>query len=120
MRSTRTAKTANTTAACLVVLAGMFAGTGVAVAATEGAPGTSARAADMPWGIVGPDETTDMPWGAVKPGPSGDMPWGIVGPGETTDMPWGTVKPVDPRRGGSGHPAGPRRHGDRTQDMPWG
>ncbi|MER5870727.1 hypothetical protein [Streptomyces sp. NPDC002044] len=81
MRSTHAAKTAKTTktaAACLVVLAGVFVGSGGALAATEGR-GTTVLADDMPWGVV---------------------------------------KPLDPpRHGGAGHHA---RHGDRTQDMPWG
>ncbi|MFD3804537.1 hypothetical protein ACFWTC_13095 [Streptomyces sp. NPDC058619] len=78
MRSTHAAKTAKTTktaAACLVVLAGVFVGTGGALAATEGA-GTTVLADDMPWGVVNPlapprqggaghqgDRTQDMPWG---------------------------------------------------------
>ncbi|MEU6212884.1 hypothetical protein ACN6AT_31210 [Streptomyces sp. JL4002] len=68
MLSTRTAKTAKTAATCLVVLAGMFAGSGGALAAT----GTGAADDDMPWGVVKPIDpahpgsaryNADMPWG---------------------------------------------------------
>ncbi|THA82680.1 hypothetical protein [Streptomyces sp. A0592] len=68
MRSTRTAKT---TAACLVVLAGMFVGNGVASAGTAQA-GTSVQADDMPWGVVKPLHPS-YPGSA---GTNGDMPWG--------------------------------------------
>ncbi|MFG2336349.1 hypothetical protein [Streptomyces yangpuensis] len=68
MRSTRTAKT---TAACLVVLAGMFVGTGAATAVTA-QTSTGVQADDMPWGIVKPLHPS-QPGSA---GTNGDMPWG--------------------------------------------
>ncbi|WP_046778009.1 hypothetical protein [Streptomyces yangpuensis] len=68
MRSTRTAKT---TAACLVVLAGMFVGTGAATAATA-QPSAGVQADDMPWGVVKPVHPS-YPGSA---GTNGDMPWG--------------------------------------------
>ncbi|MEW2582848.1 hypothetical protein [Streptomyces virginiae] len=66
MRSTRTAKT---TAACLVVLAGMFVGTGAALTTPAG---TSVQADDMPWGVVKPLH----PSHPGSAGTNGDMPWG--------------------------------------------
>ncbi|MFD9080299.1 hypothetical protein ACFQ7B_17145 [Streptomyces erythrochromogenes] len=68
MRSTRTAKT---TAACLVVLAGMFVGNGAAFAGAASA-GTSVQADDMPWGVVKPLH----PSHPGSAGTNGDMPWG--------------------------------------------
>ncbi|MEV6679174.1 hypothetical protein AB0N09_20335 [Streptomyces erythrochromogenes] len=68
MRSTRTAKT---TAACLVVLAGVFVGNGVASAGMAQA-GTSVQADDMPWGVVKPLH----PSHPGSAGTNGDMPWG--------------------------------------------
>ncbi|MFG2990567.1 hypothetical protein ACGFZK_14975 [Streptomyces sp. NPDC048257] len=73
MRSTRTAKTANTTAAaCLVVLAGMFVGTGGAAAVLTDTRTTTQADGDMPWGIVKP---LDPPRDGSD-GKHGDMPWG--------------------------------------------
>ncbi|MFJ7589156.1 hypothetical protein ACIQZO_17595 [Streptomyces sp. NPDC097617] len=72
MRSTRTAKTANTTAAaCLVVLAGVFVGTGGASAVLADTR-TTTQADDMPWGIVKPVD----PPRPGSAGTNGDMPWG--------------------------------------------
>ncbi|MCX4721249.1 hypothetical protein ACFWB2_05975 [Streptomyces virginiae] len=73
MRSTRTAKTANTTAAaCLVVLAGMFVGTGAASTVLADTHTTTQADGDMPWGVVKP---VDPPRHGSA-GKHGDMPWG--------------------------------------------
>ncbi|MFD6225396.1 hypothetical protein ACFWFZ_00680 [Streptomyces sp. NPDC060232] len=69
MRSTRTAKT---TAACLVVLAGVFVGTGAATAVTAQANSSVQADDDMPWGVVKPLHPS-YPGSA---GTNGDMPWG--------------------------------------------
>ncbi|CAM5383056.1 hypothetical protein [Streptomyces avidinii] len=73
MRSTRTAKTANTktAAACLVVLAGVFVGTGGTSAVMTDTRVTT-QADDMPWGIV----TPVVPPHPGTAGTNGDMPWG--------------------------------------------
>ncbi|MER6254526.1 hypothetical protein ABT224_24515 [Streptomyces sp. NPDC001584] len=73
MRSTRTVKTANTTAAaCLVVLAGVFVGAGGASAVLADTHTTTQADDDMPWGVVKP-LVPPYPGSAGK---NGDMPWG--------------------------------------------
>ncbi|MFF4422820.1 hypothetical protein ACFY04_18910 [Streptomyces sp. NPDC001549] len=73
MRSTRTVKTANTTAAaCLVVLAGVFVGAGGASAVLADTHITTQADDDMPWGVVKPL----VPPHPGSAGTNGDMPWG--------------------------------------------
>ncbi|MGW6978198.1 hypothetical protein ACWGE1_01920 [Streptomyces sp. NPDC054932] len=73
MRSTRTVKTANTTAAaCLVVLAGVFVGTGGASDVLAETRTTTLADDDMPWGVVKPL----VPPHHGSAGKNGDMPWG--------------------------------------------
>ncbi|WP_327734132.1 hypothetical protein OG749_09780 [Streptomyces nojiriensis] len=73
MRSTLTVKTANTTAAaCLLVLAGVFAGAGGASAVLADTHTTMQADDDMPWGVVKPL----VPPHPGSAGKHGDMPWG--------------------------------------------